>query len=100
MTSKNLLRVSLAAAALGTGCVAEQAEVKPTPVVVQEAPKPPPETSAEEHYNNGLKASQAKDYDTAATELGKAVAKKPDLASAHYVLAKARAAGVGQIIEF
>ena len=69
-----------------TGCPTKQ-EIKPDPVVIKPLPpKPPPEPSAEERYNNGVKAIAAKDYEAAKTELTKSIDKKADFAPAQYNL--------------
>ena len=86
MSFRDAFVLGLATTALGAGCATEQVVVQPTAVVAEAPPKPPPEITAEEHFNNGLKASQAKDYATAKAELVKAIEKKPDLGPAHYQL--------------
>lgn len=75
-------------AALGTGCATQQAEVKPQPVV--EAPKPPPEATAEERFAKAAQQLSAKDWAGAQAELEKALEKKPDFFAAQYDLAYAK----------
>lgn len=49
--------------------------------------RPEPSAQAVQHYQTGMKAKEAKDYDTALTELTKAVELAPHYAEAHFALA-------------